>query len=485
MSATRDDAAGRFGRRFALATMVAVGVLLGGASGTGFATLLGVAGALALAWSVRAVTGPAARAVRSVVLTVGLVAVGGALWFTTLAGASGATVCLAVTVAVLALGLDGRSDRAATQAATVVRETGAVVVAVALLATVAHLDGVAALVGTGGWVVENGMATALGGLIAVELAVAVLLAVLPQAVAVLEGWGVGDDRLPSRDLRPAALADVTLPAWYWVLVGIGAQALVALTAPGLLDAVLARLSLLGGAVGFALRSGLLLAPVVLAIGLCLLVFLARGLQRAVLVLTDTRPADTVANVSGGLLVVTVGGAVLAGIDGVPTSGIGAWVTVSGPVGAVAVTLAFLAGMAAVGRRLAGVIGESRALPEDAPGLAVGVGLLLLATVVAAESGASALLVFVGVAAALLAWDVGEYGTTLRRQLPGTTTREVELAHATAGVLVAAVGVALATVAAYVVGPLRAADGSAALALVGALVALVAFLLVARGSGTAE
>lgn len=108
-----------------------------------------------------------------------------------------------------------------------------------------------------------------------------------------------------------------------------------------------------------------------------------------------------------------------------------------------------------------------------------------ATVVAAESGASALLAFVGVAAALLAWDAGEYGTTLRRQLPGTTTREVELAHATASVLVATVGVALATAAAYVVGPLRAADGSATLALAGALVALVAFLLVARGSGRPE
>lgn len=112
------------------------------------------------------------------------------------------------------------------------------------------------------------------------------------------------------------------------------------------------------------------------------------------------------------------------------------------------------------------------------------GLLVLSgTVIGALLGVFVPLVFVGVAVAMLTWDLGAQASYLGVHLGrDTDTRGPELVHAFGSVAVGVVGVTLAAVVAYLVGSvgLPTASGRAYVALALALVAALGFSLSLSG-----
>lgn len=106
-------------------------------------------------------------------------------------------------------------------------------------------------------------------------------------------------------------------------------------------------------------------------------------------------------------------------------------------------------------------------------------LVLIGTVIGAVQGVFVLLVFVGVAVAVLVWDLGEQASYLGVHLGRETdTRGPELVHAFGSIAVGLVGIVLAALVAYLVGPIELPRGSgrAYVALAFALVAALGFSL---------
>ncbi|MFP8956132.1 hypothetical protein ACLI4Y_05345 [Natrialbaceae archaeon A-CW3] len=84
----------------------------------------------------------------------------------------------------------------------------------------------------------------------------------------------------------------------------------------------------------------------------------------------------------------------------------------------------------------------------------GCGSLLVATFVASQRGLSPMFVFVGVAATIAAWDVGDHANRMRLDVGASVdSRQPELVHATPTLVVGTVGVAIATIAMYGLGAL--------------------------------
>ena len=107
------------------------------------------------------------------------------------------------------------------------------------------------------------------------------------------------------------------------------------------------------------------------------------------------------------------------------------------------------------------------------GSLVGSGFVLLGSIVAAEQGVSAIVVFSGVAVAVLAWEFGEQATYLGVAVGGETDDVVETVHAVAAIAVGVVGIAVASGVGYLLGPLSVETERAIVALVLALVGAVA------------
>lgn len=85
----------------------------------------------------------------------------------------------------------------------------------------------------------------------------------------------------------------------------------------------------------------------------------------------------------------------------------------------------------------------RYLDERNPGVHIGAAGLFGASVFAATLGTSRWLVLAGLVGAVVVWDAGTFGRTLRREVgPAVATRRTELTHAGGTVAVGAVGVAL-------------------------------------------
>jgi 4-hydroxybenzoate polyprenyltransferase len=103
-------------------------------------------------------------------------------------------------------------------------------------------------------------------------------------------------------------------------------------------------------------------------------------------------------------------------------------------------------------------------------LSVGVGLLLLGAIIAGGYGAVPVeFMLVGVAAALLALDVGQFGIDVGEQLGrGTRTRRLEITHATATVIALTVASAFVYAVYLFAGEGRPAS-AVALSVIGAIV----------------
>lgn len=108
-------------------------------------------------------------------------------------------------------------------------------------------------------------------------------------------------------------------------------------------------------------------------------------------------------------------------------------------------------------------------------LSVGVGLILLGAIISGGYGAvPAELMLVGVAAALLALDVGQFGIGVGEQLGRQApTRRLEITHTTATVIVLTVASAFVYIAYLTAGGGRAAS-AVALSVIGAIVLMWVF-----------
>jgi len=124
--------------------------------------------------------------------------------------------------------------------------------------------------------------------------------------------------------------------------------------------------------------------------------------------------------------------------------------------------------------------------DRSAGFFVGAALVLTGSIVAAEAGLPALVVFVGVGAAVLVWEFGEQASYLGVVVGNDGVSDgVETVHATAAIGVAAAGVAIASVVGYVIGPLAVGSERATLAIALSLVAAVFVLAAASADETAD
>lgn len=149
------------------------------------------------------------------------------------------------------------------------------------------------------------------------------------------------------------------------------------------------------------------------------------------------------------------------------------------VGAALVAGTLLAALALLAVGLAGRFGL---LGEAAPIQLASAGPLVAAGAAAiADLGWA--LVFAGVAASLLAWDLGAFGVALGREVgPAAETRRGELTHAAGGVALAGTATVVALLAAWLVGAVTAApEPVAAVAAVAATVGTLLLVAAARRS----
>jgi len=150
-------------------------------------------------------------------------------------------------------------------------------------------------------------------------------------------------------------------------------------------------------------------------------------------------------------------------------------------GSLTVTLtvaALLVGLTALLSLLLTVVISVEMVPSDVAPPALAAGGTFVAAAFAAGAGVGAPVVLVGLVASFVAWDAGEYGTTLRREI-GDTGRErgPETAHLGAALAVGTLGaVGAVLVYEYAPRPSVAAESTLPFALVAVVVGL--FLLVA-------
>jgi hypothetical protein len=155
----------------------------------------------------------------------------------------------------------------------------------------------------------------------------------------------------------------------------------------------------------------------------------------------------------------------------------------GEVTLVTLLTAVLAGVTATTLALFALVLWLGYLDEQTAGVSLGAAGLFVGTAFAGTLGAAFWLVASGVLASLVVWDLGQFGSTLGREMgTHTETRSVELVHAGASVAVGLVGVGAALALGTVDLPTVtvSAETVAALALVAlGLVALVVSLTAAR------
>lgn len=329
-------------------------------------------------------------------------------------------------------------------------------------------------------VVQFSAFAALVTLQALALGVVVLVGL---SVPALERWipdGKREESLST--LREFGRRPTEVPYQVWVVFSIQAVALAVLPEAEWFASVLGTFSTFGEYLSTALTAGVLHLPLVVVCLLALAVLFARGVQVAVVSWTGRNPARFLAYASGGILAAVVGIAAAA-ITAVTWFGMApAPDTTLSNVGMGAPLLgAVLVALIAVVAVLLPLqlLSASRAL-KSAQGYGMGAAVLFLAALGTAGLDATPVATFVGVAAALLVWDFGENATLLRKHLgPEVDTREAELTHATASMVVGVLAVVVGSVAIYFVGAPTLAgldQGRAKLVASLAAIAVVAFAI---------
>jgi len=483
--------AGRHVTPFSGRLAVAVAALSTLAVGAGVGNpgvAVGVAGALAFAWGAGALDTDAngRRALGSVATVVGGLAV--------LSGAvtAGTDVVAAVVSAVALLALaavavDATAGVGEDTLAPLLASLGSSVatviagVAVASLLHVAFGLGLAWLLFAGA--ADASLSTPLGAFVALQLLAVLVAVLLRRARAVVEGWFPGGVPVDAwAEFEPLALSLREVPTAYW---GALAVQVVALAVGGnvVVEWLLASTWLFGAAVDGVLRSGVLHAALLLVLALEAAVVGGEFVRTALNSALSPNPPRSLSYAAGGVavcLLVPVAAAALsvgAGLTGLGSDPLpfeGVWGTTATLLAMSVVALGVVFAVEVTGVALA----ERAPLP-DAAGFAMGAGLLFLAAVAAAPAGAPALVTFAGVAAALVAWDLGDTAVDIGGHLGDRAeTRRAEVVHATGSVAVAVAGVALAAASVHLLGPISVpgTTGRAVAAVGLSIVALLAFVL---------
>lgn len=483
-----ETTASRFGAALALVIASLATVALVAGTVSLLRGLVGVGGALLVGRSAPLLDGRSneRRAVGSVgVVTGATLLVGAAVVADTASG----LVALA-GLAVMATALDTTSSLDTETGGELFRtlvDSGVVLAVFTVLSVLVAADVFVAL-GEGLWLVGGDLLaqSALVVLLSLQFGVLFVVVLLARALPRYDRW-MPDAWLPD---QRALLGQLATDPWEiprWVLLALGAQVVLVATewAPALVETVLDLLLVFGEAIRFLLHSGVLHVPLAACLAFLTATIVADYLHHVVVVWMGENPPETLANASGGVVVGLLVGvftaiplfvsSVVAGFH--PDSSAA---TMSAAFGLGATTLAtviaaLVAVLTVVGTAL--WVTETRYVPPTAGGFAIGSGLLFVAALAGTVSGAPAFLTFLGVAAALLVWDLGENAVGLGHQLGvDAETRRGEVVHATGSLLAVGVGVVVALVAMYGLGPLTVPSGGRAiLALALALVSLVAFV----------
>ncbi len=497
-----DDESGRVASVSAALSGV-VGVLtaliVGVGAGLLAGTVLAVLGGAAVGEGARRVAGEdPRRASGSVAVALGTLALAGSVG---LGVATAPVVAIALAIGLLVVTIDagpGFSWEGTREVNYVLRRSAVALAAIAVLVGVVHsgLPAAAAAVLVDGWVAVVSVGALTGLLVLCVELLAVVLG-FGVVVPVVERWAPPGYRSDVERLERFRTSPLEVPVTvYAVLLGGGL-----LSTSGTVRGVFASVLDLLAPIGPLLAGGLT-SPVVHAVPAITLVafglLLAVELVRRVAVFwLSPNPPRSAGRAAGGV----VAAVLVVAVAAVPAVG----AALTGPltpelVDAVGAASLLMAGtvlaMAGLWITLAAtlLLSETRFVRSERAGFTLGSALLVLATVVAALTGASAPTTFLGVAGAILVFDLGEHATDLGGAVAaGSETRRAEVVHASASGLVAALAVVLATVGAYVVVPLlprlRVGGGpswapTAALGL--ALVAVVAYLrLLGVREGTGE
>lgn len=317
-----------------------------------------------------------------------------------------------------------------------------------------------------------GNAALVASFVGLQVLALVVVWLVRTAVPVLNEWVASattsrEDETEVDGLLSVLPDPVELPASVWGLLGVQVflAVLVGDLVGGLFGTVLETLGPLGGLVRWGLSAGVVHWPLVLVGLLALGVLAADGARRLFVFWAGRNPPTTLAFAAGGVAGValgTVGGLLTMTAEAALGESVGGHLVAPGVAAAVGVGMVGAVVLAAVPERIARLVGVRRA-----SGFAGGAGALFVAglwVAVVGLGGASdgdgvvrllvPLAAIAGVAASVLVWDLGENAVSLRHQLGrDTDTRDAELTHAVASVLVAGGGVVLAGFAYYLAGPL--------------------------------
>ncbi|WP_224448468.1 DUF7519 family protein [Haloprofundus salilacus] len=474
----------RFASRVAVAILLVAALAVCAAAGAALAGVLAVAGALGATRAVERLEGETnvARATGSVALVASVFCFVAGVILATRSGAGGVTVPL-VAGAVLAAAMNAcvEMDRESVEPAESALVHSTFLVGLGAFAAAAfhlNLAGLALLVvaEVAVGVHSSGTLAQFVSLQALALVVALLL---PRALATLNEWLPGDATTEGFGfLERVGIDPEDVPRTYWAL--LGAQLLFLLTNPALFDQFLDLLSVLGTAIRVVLGSGVLHLPLAAFAVAAAGVLVAEFLRRGVVVWGGHYPPKTLGYAAGGVVAVLVVSVALA-VPPVATRvrtafGGRPWVELGAATVVLLAVLLVLVG-AYLAERFVVTTGWrpfSPLLPDRGVGFAAAGGLLFVGTVAAAEGDAHPLVVVSGVTASLFVWDAGDYATRLGREVGrAAESRRAELVHLTGSALVGGVGVALATLALYGVGPASVPGGkrTAVVALFATLAAL--------------
>ncbi|WP_132058810.1 DUF7519 family protein [Halorussus amylolyticus] len=473
-----------FGGTLAVLVAALAGLALGIADGATAATAASVGGGVVAALGVRAFQSEANA--RRAVGSVGVVT--GALAFAGVAGFEAGLVAVLAGVAVAAAAVNAAaavdSDLVDPLGSTVWRSASVLVVGGGLALGVS----VGAFAAFGrvaiGGLVSAATQNDLVRLVVLQIEILLVFELVYWVVPILDDWLPEDRDLRAKTLDRFGYRIEDVSRGYWLFFVF--QLVLALTAwgPRWFDAFLGSLSVFGTAIRFALRSGVLHGLFAGILAALVAVLVGRGVQMACVVWAGRDPPRALAHATGGLVMLAVAAVVavspLADALGAAAGpswalafeSLGATATISGTV-AVAL-LAVAAGGTVVGHAVQPWVADSAAT-----GFAVASSALVVAALVASDGGASALAVFVGVAGALVVLDVGTNGVELGTQIGRVAeTRAGEATHAVGSLLVAAGGVALALLTAFVMGSatISVPAWRARLAVVLSLVAVLCFVV---------
>ncbi|MDS0277063.1 hypothetical protein NDI85_04615 [Halomicroarcula sp. S1AR25-4] len=482
-----------------LAVVVALAIGLG--IGTPVPVATSVLGGLALAggaWALDQETN-ARIAAGSVALLAGSLCLGATLFLGRGSYALPVYVGLAVAVAVVAT--DATTGLVENESlGTALRESGNALLIGIVLAVLLNLNAeFGVLVAFFGTLLAVSVATPLGAFVTLQLAVLGVLGLLTRVVPVLSGWlpDTGTDG-PLDTLDDVAVSPRRLPRA--VVAVLALEVLVALSPVGrsLFALFLDSVPVVGPLLELALSWPLHVLVGLVGVALCC-VLLADALQVWVVDWLGDDPARTLALQAGGLLTVavTLVGTTVASVFGVTllsadTTGVASLVGPAGIVLGGTVSLLLLVGIVLQTPSLLSAYGL---VPASTAGFATGSALLFVTTLAAAELGLATPLVVLGVAGAILVWDVGAHakgiGVHLGRAADSTDSQFV---HVTGSALVLTGGVAVALAARYLLVPMLApaADPTAALRsavalglVVIAVLAFAAAIMAREGRPTAE